>query len=82
MLCKQNNIDKGETVIGCDCEGAIKALWGDREPTCIWNSYDILSRIKEEMKDSNIEFSFRHIIKTTKKKRMNFTNGKKQMSSR
>ena len=60
-ICKQNDIERGATVIGCDCEGAIKALWGDREPTCRWNSYDILSRIKEEMDDSNIEFSFRHI---------------------
>jgi hypothetical protein len=26
-ICKQNDIERGATVIGCDCEGAIKALW-------------------------------------------------------
>ena len=45
-ICKKEEIQKGLVTLGCDSEGAIKAISGTRPVTSRWNSYDILARIK------------------------------------
>jgi hypothetical protein len=61
IICKRFEVHKGKVTIGCDCESAIAACEGDRSVSCRWKCYDIVSRIKYELKDSEINFVFRHI---------------------
>ena len=47
--------------LGCDCEGAIKAVSNTRPVTSQWNSYDILEQIKKEIRLSTVKWTFQHV---------------------
>ena len=60
-ICKKEKIQKGSVTLGCNSEGAIKAVSGTRPVTSRWNSYDILARIKQEIRQSTVEWKFKHV---------------------
>ena len=60
-ICKKEQIHKGSVTLGCDSEGAIKAVSSTRPVTSRWNSYDILERIKKEIRLSTVEWKFKHV---------------------
>ena len=68
-ICKKEKIQKGSVTLGCDSEGAIKAVSGTRPVTSRWNSYDILARIKQEIRLSTLEWKFKHVYGHQDKKR-------------
>ena len=68
-ICKKEQIHKGSVTLGCDSEGAIKAVSSTRPVTSRWNSYDILERIKKEIRISTLEWTFKHVYGHQDKKR-------------
>jgi hypothetical protein len=54
-------VEHGKITLGCDNEGAIKALDADRVYTSKWSSYDILFQIQKELTTSPAEWTFNHV---------------------
>ena len=60
-LMRHNNITDGSITLGCDNEGAIKAIDMTKEYNSQWNSYDILFQIRKELKRSPVKWTFKHV---------------------
>lgn len=61
QLCKKWNVRHGGVTIGCDCKGALTAICTDRRINSRWNSYDLISSIVSEIRDTAIVFRFIYI---------------------
>jgi len=61
QLCKKWDVNHGGVTIGCDCKGALTAISTDKHITSRWNSYDLISSIRREIRDSLITFRFTYI---------------------
>lgn len=61
MICDTFGIANGSITIGCDCKGAIAAVKKGKRVTSRWNSYDIISRIQQELKTTGIKVMLRYI---------------------
>lgn len=51
----------GSVTIGCDCEGAIKAVRRLSAVTTRWKNFDLLARIRDMLTTSQITFSFKKV---------------------
>ena len=60
-LLQYNKVTSGLITLGCDNEGAIKAISPDREYNSQWNSYDLLFQIRKELKNSPVQWKFKHV---------------------
>jgi hypothetical protein len=60
-VCTTFHITTGSVTVGCDCKGAIAAVKKVGRINSRWNSYDVLSRIQQELRSTRIKFAFKYI---------------------
>lgn len=60
-ICNQWHISAGKVTIGCDCKGALAVLRKNGPINSQWDSYDLVSRISRELRETNIIFAFKYI---------------------
>jgi hypothetical protein len=60
-LCHEENILDGTCTLYCDNKGALSAAFGSKRPHPKWSSYDLVWKIRQALKTSEIQWKYKHV---------------------